>query len=124
MQGTSSEVTVLIVDDDLDLRNSLKLILEEEGFTSTSASNGQNALEMLQSGLKPNVILLDLSMPVMDGIQFRKAQLENLEFSTIPTYLMTAGHLVKLAADLPFSGILTKPCHLDELLNIVEKNLH
>jgi len=58
---------ILIVDDNDDTREALSLLLRLEGFTVAAASTGPNALDMLQAGLRPCVLLLDLRMPGMDG---------------------------------------------------------
>src|SRR5207244_10672732 len=63
--------TVLVVEDDFDLRDALVPILEYEGHRVVSAANGKEALERLQTMPPPSLILLDLMMPVMDGEQFR-----------------------------------------------------
>lgn len=65
--------TVLIVEDDADLRDAYVMILESEGIKTFSAENGAVALELLKSHGDPGIIFLDLRMPVMNGIEFLKA---------------------------------------------------
>lgn len=65
--------TILIVEDDNDLRDAYVMILESEGIDTRSAENGQVALDMIASDGDPGVIFLDLRMPVLDGIGFLKA---------------------------------------------------
>ena len=65
---------ILIVDDDPDIRDSLKEVLEDEGYEVNGVANGREALDYLRKSPRPCVILLDLMMPVMDGWQFRKEQ--------------------------------------------------
>ena len=68
---------VLIVEDDTDLRETLSQILTDEGYRVWSAEHGQAALDCLRDGSKPCLILLDLTMPVMNGWQFRAEQRED-----------------------------------------------
>src|SRR5579862_4602951 len=70
--GTCSGI--LIVDDDPDIRDSLKEVLEDEGYEVNGVANGREALDYLRKSPRPCVILLDLMMPVMDGWQFRREQ--------------------------------------------------
>lgn len=64
--------SILIVEDDTDLRSAYVLILESEGYSVTSAANGKEALETIEKNGDPDIIFLDLRMPVMDGIAFLK----------------------------------------------------
>lgn len=61
---------LLVVDDDADIREIMKITLEAEGFVVAEAANGQAALDQLNAGLLPRVIILDLMMPVMTGWEF------------------------------------------------------
>lgn len=67
-----NEKSVLIVEDDNDLRDAYVMILESEGFDTYAAENGQVALDLLNQKGDPGIIFLDLRMPVMDGIEFLK----------------------------------------------------
>lgn len=79
---------VLLVDDDEDVRESLGILLEENGYAVVGAENGARAIEALQKGVRPSVILLDLMMPVMSGWDFHKWQLT--QPATPPTIVFTA----------------------------------
>lgn len=71
--------TVLLIEDNHDLRVFERQILEEKGFRVFSATNGKDALELINDGLYPGVIVLDLAMPIMDGEEFlNHIQKENL----------------------------------------------
>ncbi len=107
---------VLIVDDDPDMQECLIEILQDEGYECEVASNGAVALERLR-GFAASVILLDVMMPVMDGWQFRVAQLQDPRIAQIPVIVMSANHRV-LAEAGDWRGVrtLSKPIRLTDLL--------
>ncbi|MGC4122157.1 MAG: response regulator [Myxococcales bacterium] len=109
---------VLIVDDDADIRWSLEFVLEDGGYRVTTAANGAEALRSLRSGGPlPDVILLDLRMPVMDGQQFRETQLRDPALAHVPVVALSGD--ADLAARSRAMGIerfLLKPVNLDRLL--------
>jgi len=110
--------TVFVVEDDVDTRDMLGRFLELEGFQVEVAGNGRQALDRLTSGVHPCVILLDLMMPVMDGWQFRQAQIRDATLADIPVIVVSAAgrdQLEKIQAD----AYLSKPVDLDELLGCV-----
>lgn len=82
---------ILIVDDNVDVREALVQFLESAGFTTTTAEGARHALAQLQqaSGQKPDVILVDLVMPQMDGLTFAR-ELETTFARSIPLVLMSA----------------------------------
>jgi CheY-like chemotaxis protein len=108
---------VLVVEDDEDIRQSLCYILEDEGISTLSASNGQEALDVLRgSGEKPSVILLDLSMPVMDGREFLRRMGGDSSIPATPVIIVSA-----LTPDDTISGVnwLQKPVGIDGLLTAI-----
>jgi CheY-like chemotaxis protein len=108
-----------VIDDDLDTRMVLEEVLRSEGYTVLTAPNGAEALELLRARA-PRLILLDLTMPVMGGAEFRRVQVEDLELAAIPTLVMTARSDPKTQIDgLSVRGYLSKPLALDELLRVV-----
>lgn len=112
---------VMIVEDDQDIRESMKDFLEGEGFQVLVAENGKTALELLRSlevAHLPQLIYLDLMMPVMDGVTFRSLQIKEPKLSAVPVVVTSAAPNAaeKLCAS-PVSAILRKPCDLDELLD-------
>jgi CheY-like chemotaxis protein len=113
---------VLIVDDDGPILDSLGEILEEEGYAVALARNGQEALAYLAANTRPDCILLDVMMPVMNGYDFRRAQLRDARLAAIPTLLLTAGHVDGRVADLRLSGWLRKPINLPLLLASVQQH--
>ncbi|MGY4514938.1 response regulator [Lysobacter sp. HA18] len=80
---------VLIVEDDATTRDGLAGLLELEGFSVSRAENGQVSLSLLRAGLRPDAIVLDLVMPVMDGLRFLKT-IRSTIHSNIPILVMTA----------------------------------
>ena len=114
--------TILVVEDDTDIRSALCSILEDEGYRVACAVDGQEALTALRAGLRPAVILLDLMMPVMDGADFRAAQLRDLRFAAIPVVVLTAdGRIQEVAQALGAAAAFAKPFELKLLLRTLER---
>jgi CheY-like chemotaxis protein len=115
---------VLVVEDHLDLREMLAVMLESEGYAVDVASNGAEAFERLQSAC-PSVILLDLMMPVMTGDEFRRRQLADARYAHVPVICMTAAHDGKArAARLRVDKFFQKPVDFEELLTAVRSHCH
>jgi len=81
---------LLLVEDDAAVRDSLREALQEEGCHVATATNGREALRLLQGGPRPDAILLDLMLPVMDGWDFRHEQLRDPALRDIPILIVTA----------------------------------
>jgi len=110
---------VLLFDDDQLLRELLVGPLEDEGYGVRAARNGREALAVLDIW-RPDLILLDLMMPVMDGWTFRRRQLELEQHATIPVMVLSAGpNLGRGVEALRATVIMPKPFDLDVLLDIV-----
>jgi len=120
--GLVSKGRVLVVDDDADLREALVDVLSVEGWSVFTAEHGQEALDMLSSGVRPDVVLLDLMMPVMSGYELRAHQLRRPAIADIPVVVMTAGVLDERAHALSAWACLEKPLHLEELLRVLEES--
>src|ERR1700738_4113386 len=111
---------VLIVDDDPDILQTLGLCLSTEGYRVLMAANGEEAVEGVKSG-GPDVILLDLMMPVMDGWQF-VAEMDARGQRGAPLLILSADRAVQgHAGNLKASGHLAQPFDLDELLTKVQQ---
>lgn len=112
--------TVLVVDDDPDIRDSIEELLRSDGLDATGASNGEEALHLLTQ--RPiGVVLLDLMMPVMDGRQLVE-EMRKREIA-VPVVLLSAGRdLRRVAAELDLPAV-EKPFDLDELLERVRASL-
>lgn len=77
-------MNILIVEDDEDLNKAYQMIMESAGHDVSSALDGKQALVLLNGGLKPDIIFLDLRMPVMDGIEFlKKYDAESLDATVV-----------------------------------------
>src|SRR5262245_16233882 len=111
---------VLIVDDDPDIRETLRFVLEDAGYPVYCAENGREALEVLADLERPpGLILLDLMMPVMSGHEMLRALKAVHALAQIPVTVVTAS-----GAPMPplATGMLKKPVDLDVLLRIVHKS--
>lgn len=112
-------IDVMVVDDDPDVRETFEEALVDEGYSVVAAANGRDALELLRS-YSPGVILLDLMMPIMNGREFRMAQIVDPSLADIPTVMMTAANrLDEQLAGLTFADVLRKPLGLEDLLGAV-----
>lgn len=108
---------ILLIDDEESIRQVLSLALEFEGFRVFSASNGQEAIEMLPHIPRPSLILLDLMMPVMNGWEFMDAIQKTPAYAKIPIAIVTA--FSERAEGLKAVALLQKPVELDKLFTLV-----
>ena len=117
-----SHGSILIVDDDDDIRDALTMILEDEGYKVVGAINGVEALKYLRSSGPPCLILLDLMMPVMDGWVFRSTQMQDPALASIPVIVISAfSNVPRLTATLDVVDYLQKPIDLDILIATVKR---
>ena len=113
---------ILVVDDDESIRQIVRLFLSDEGYEVFEAANGVDALEMLLD-CRPDLILLDLRMPVMDGWEFaRRYRLGPGPHVPIVAFIAALNAQLE-CADLEATSILAKPFDLDDLLAIVRSHL-
>lgn len=117
-----SSRSLLVVEDDGDIREALDGLLSMEGFRVFGCSNGREALDWLRASPKPDLILLDLMMPVMDGWQFRVAQKEDPELAKIPVLALSADSTAKAAA-IDAEAYLKKPVDYDTLIDTIDRLL-
>jgi CheY-like chemotaxis protein len=113
-----AQCPVLIVEDDADLREMMAQLLALEGYHTAAVSNGREALDYLRNGEKPNLILLDLMMPVMDGWEFRRRQEADPALAPVPVVILSALDQSR-AADVSADAFLKKPLDFDRLLQLV-----
>ena len=116
---------VLVVDDDPDLRDSLMRLLEDEGYETLGASNGREALEVLERPAgRPCLILLDLMMPVMNGWETIEHLAAHPELGRIPIAIMSACNTPQRQSNMGAIDELTflflrKPIEIQALLDVV-----
>ncbi|MEP7132744.1 MAG: response regulator [Acidobacteriota bacterium] len=116
----NSPGTVLVVEDDDDLRGALADILLEEGYDVVDAAHGAAALDLLRGSRDFCAILLDMRMPIMGGVEFRRAQLRDPRLSSIPVVLFSADARDREEAErLGTAGSLSKPVDILQLLEAV-----
>ncbi len=111
---------ILVVEDEADLRENLKALLELEGYHVDTAAHGREALDYLErSDKKPGLILLDLMMPVMNGLEFLVELKKRLPSLPIPVIVISAvaDGIERVAA----TGYIKKPINLDLLLSLASQ---
>jgi len=116
---------ILVVEDDSDIRESVLEILEDEGHQVTAAADGREALDrLLGASHRPDLILLDLMMPVMSGYQFREEQLKLPDLASIPVLVVTADVNARAKVEsLKAAGFVQKPLKIQPLLDLIEQLL-
>jgi CheY-like chemotaxis protein len=117
--GTGS---VLVVDDDRELRIGLCEILVEEGYSVASAVDGADALAHLDEPQIPDVVLLDLRMPNMDGFAFLERRSASPKLREIPVIVISATP-DPAAMRFSIAGVLTKPIDLVALLQLMKREV-
>ena len=116
---TQADRAVLVVDDDVDIRSVMCELLTDEGYQVKTAVNGREALAKLSSW-RPDVILLDLMMPIMDGWTFLTTQQSSQQLRRIPVILMSASHTLTPGDErLPVADVVAKPFEIDTVLTKV-----
>jgi signal transduction histidine kinase len=113
---------ILLVEDDHSIREAVHGVLEDAGYQVLQAKNGRDALERLRSGGPPDLIVLDLRMPVMDGWEFRAAQKNDPNLASIPVLAVSADGSAKAEA-IAADGYLRKPLNSSTLLETVGRIL-
>ncbi len=111
---------VLIVDDDLDVVETIKDVVEQQGCRAAVAGNGREALAVLDRE-RPSLILVDLFMPVMNGVELLKAIKKSPKLASIPRVIMTGANdgMIGVREDV---SVLYKPVNLDALIRILQTN--
>jgi two-component system, OmpR family, alkaline phosphatase synthesis response regulator PhoP len=113
-------IAVLVVDDEMDIREAVAEVLAEEGYEVHAAGDGAEALRKARS-VHPSLVLLDLMMPGMNGWEFRAAQSRDPELRDIPVVVLSA---LGRVAGLDAEGFIQKPFDLEELLSAVKAHAH
>jgi two-component system, chemotaxis family, chemotaxis protein CheY len=111
---------LLVVDDDPTIREMLEMVLDSEGYEVTTAPHGAAALALLDQ-IRPNAILLDMKMPVMDGWGFLE-QYRRLPGAKVPVIVLTAAQDdSRRAAEVGADAYVAKPFVIDDLVRVLER---
>ena len=114
-------MSVLIIEDDEGVRQSLAEVLQDEDYEVVSVANGAQGLESLKSDPLPSLIVFDLNMPGMDGSEFRSRQLSDQRIAEIPVIVISARpDIAEQARRLQATDFLAKPMSFEELLHVVQ----
>lgn len=111
---------ILLVEDDEIVRRAIQMVLEWEGYRVVCAVNGQEALDQLRSGYRPSLILLDIMMPVLDGEQFRRVQLNDPNLASIPVIVVSAA---AFADSIHAAHHVRKPFEVQDLLHLIHEQV-
>lgn len=119
------ETTVLVVDDDPDVCWALEELLRPHGYTVLTAANGREALDRLHTGPRPQLILLDIAMPVMDGETFQAVCAADPALASIPLVVISANaaHALRLQRRGALA-CMAKPFSNDALLDAIAGWIH
>jgi CheY-like chemotaxis protein len=120
------EATILLVEDDNSAREALHEILNTAGYSVLPAENGKRALESVEAtGARPKLILLDIAMPVMDGLSFLSRVPNYANLASVPVIIMSGDpRASRLRIEPPANvrGVLPKPVDLRRMMELVEKH--
>jgi len=107
---------ILIVDDDAEIRELLRVALSADGYAVAGVPNGREALHYLRSHADTCIVMLDLMLPVMDGAAFRTAQLRDRSLAWIPIVVMSAAiDADRRAREIGARRLVQKPLNLDDV---------
>ncbi len=116
---------VLLVEDDPDVQEAMGTFLRCSGYEIVSSGDGADALEELAGGLRPCLILLDLNLPGLSGVEFRRRQLADPAIAHIPVVVLSAASdLPRRTARLGVTDVLTKPPDLEAVAATVARYCH
>ncbi|MFS2114805.1 response regulator [Herbaspirillum frisingense] len=121
-EDVSKARCLLIIEDDKEVRNIFVEAFQAEGYYVLDAGNGEEAFDVMQRSLtRVDVILTDLRMPVMDGLEFAIKSRADKRYAGIPILLLSATPIRSSTENLAvFSSVLLKPCPLTSLISTVE----
>lgn len=112
--------TILLIDDEIDLQQLVKIALKSEGYNVETANNGLEALTQLET-LRPDLIILDINMPRMGGVEFYEKICDKFNQPQYPVLVLTArANMEQLFRELNIDGFMAKPFEVDELLEEVD----
>lgn len=116
------DARILVIDDDQDLLDAICEVLRDAGYRVSSAGNGFDALRVLAAEPLPDLILIDLMMPIMDGYSFRHLQLADSRLAAIPTIALSAGPFDGRIQQLRLAAWMAKPVSVAALIAVVERH--
>lgn len=119
-RAAAKQCLVAIVEDDAEFRNMLRELLEEEQYQVIAVGNGAEALSALRTERVPNVILLDVSMPVMDGFDFLRYRNDDPRLSAVPVVLVTNAKPHERPT-IGVNDVVRKPIDIDEILFAIKR---
>ncbi|MEA2573770.1 MAG: hypothetical protein QOH93_1068 [Chloroflexia bacterium] len=111
--------TILVIDDEPAIVDILRAILEEEGYNVHTAANGRQGLDSIAAS-RPEVVICDIMMPVMDGRAFCRALEKDPSLDNVPVVLMSAVQDLIRKSDCKYAAYIQKPFDLDTVINTVE----
>jgi CheY-like chemotaxis protein len=117
--------TILVIEDDSDIREALTEALEAEGYAVVTAGNGQEGIDALRrlDAHLPDLILLDLMMPVKNGFEFHLERMSEPRWKAIPVVVMTAdSNSIQRMEKVGGQGLLRKPVDLTEMLGLIARH--
>ena len=113
-------VTLLIVDDEFAIADLLEMVLVDEGYQVLKAGNGQQGLQRLAEGPRPDLVISDFMMPVLDGVGLMRAMRANASQRDIPCIVMSSMPEENLRSRIDgYAGFVRKPFQLDEVIELV-----
>lgn len=120
-----TERSILLVEDDPALRQTITEMLEEEGYNVLAAANGEEGLALLQQVPLPGLILLDLMMPTMNGWELHRQLQDDPMFATIPIVVLSAvAEFQRRRGKLDVAAMLGKPVDMNQLLDVIDQAYH
>ena len=122
--STQATKTVLVVDDEFDLASTLRAILEGEGYGVETRSNGREALDRLTApGPKPDLVLVDVMMPLLSGCEVLKAMRQSAELKSVPVVLISSVPPAVRREEYGWQAVLHKPFSMHALLKAVQNSV-
>lgn len=116
------DIKVLVVDDDNDILDVIRIILEDEGYTVSTLNNARGIIDEL-TGNRPDLILLDVMLCGLDGREVCKKMKVNPTFKTIPVIMISASHNLNGVLDQTSAdGFISKPFDIDNLISLVKSH--
>lgn len=116
---------VLVVDDDDAIRDVLQVVLESAEYEVDVAADGIIALRKLETGARPDLILLDMMMPRMDGLTFMR-EIQQRGIRSLFAVVLLSAHIrnKEIVNTIGLDGFISKPFEIDEILDVVDTLTH